>query len=233
MNFYCPDCKKAFYDWTAYESHLTEKYICVRCHEKFADFTLLAEHKNATEMKCEDKCTPFIHKMQYEIRETNDTIEVYKKDYVKKSLTHKYKLIVDEHTLETHDIHPFDRFKTVDEGYSSDAWRSMITGNNEEMLLKAEFGSSVVDKLNSTITMMSEGITQRQIQIQCVVPKTSDGFISQKFRCTPTFNHIDAIYDNNDSKEDHSSGKKDFPESVLGEPLDETPRHKKKWFEIF
>jgi len=102
MNFYCPDCKEAFYDEALYSLHMRKKCICPHCHMKFEqdndtdffhhlgmDYTTSDKYGRLTggltsrlkssntthQIICEDKTKDFTQKMRYEIRKENDSID--------------------------------------------------------------------------------------------------------------------------------------------------------------
>ena len=88
-------------------------------------------------------------------------------------------------------------------GYSNDAWKPMILGNNEDALLSAEFGIEPISKLNNNINAeknISSELRQRRSH-----SSMSNGFISSKFNQTLEYEKqdLDEINDEIIIDDDH------------------------------
>ena len=187
----CYKCHKQHYSYEELESHL-KPHNLIKCKDNRLILNesiknqINTESIEAIETDTQEN-TKRVEKLQNKVKKLEQLLRIYKNqglDVIEKTLQSSIRDAEEEKKEDPRTLiirskyNPISDGHTGQSGYTNDAYLSMIVGNNEDVLLSAEFGNNEVDSLNTNIhnKKFKERLSSRQDH-----SNTSSGFMSSKF----------------------------------------------------
>lgn len=202
----CYRCHKTYRTHKDLEIHLTPKKIinehtnnqklikCKDCRTEFNEYIKNKKNIDLIESKT-DKNKINVEKLENKIKRLEKKLKYYKEQGLDaiENIKNTYTEEKEDEKKDTRELiirtkfNPITNGNTEQSGYTNDAYLSMIMGNNEDILLSAEFGNSEVDQLTHTKKIKKEySIMNRQDH-----SNISSGFTSSKFNNMLEYNEED------------------------------------------
>jgi len=189
----CPRCLKQFKTVRTLSVHIDPKRK-TKCENKaLVFFEQMNIRKTMSDMHDQSKKTgKSVDELKSEVQRLNDIINMYKEkglDALEQVTQQSHRAPadplnpVDIKTLTLHAIFKPTTSVATHTGYSNEAWKSMVLGNNEDTLLSAEFGAKDIDQLNTDIIQVEHAISS-ELGPRQEHSNISEGFISSKFNQT-------------------------------------------------
>lgn len=193
----CPRCLKQFKTSRSLNTHMDSKRR-TKCDDNCSSFVAQIEmQKQMNTMEKQTRETDgSVDELKRKIKELEEVVRTYKVHGLKaleavekhsvRTTTESLPDTLKEDTRALTLHHKYAPTSNVSghTGYTTEAWKSMLTGNNEDVLLTAEFGTKEIDKMNNNVVETEKILTEETDGTRREHSSMSHGYISSKFNQT-------------------------------------------------